>query len=423
MKRVKGTATPVLSRTARFSRESVIADLMAQALARPGLLSLAAGFTDNAVVPDALVRRAVAAMPANGAALQYGSNQGRPQLREALSRRLALQDSLSAPALGAESFVMTSGSQQALYLLAQALCEEGDIVLVEAPSYFVAFDVFFGLGLRVLEMPMTPAGQVDAEGVSELLRELRAKGDLPRVKLAYFITYYSNPSSLSMELSVKKALGGVFAREAPQVVALEDSAYRELHFSAPHPAPSMAALPEWEGRPYAYMGSFSKCFSPGLRLGYFATNLPELKEAVLRIKAQQDFGSGNLSQWIASFALENGLFEPFVATLRTHYGAKARLLSEAFAAEGLRRLGWTWEAPSGGLLFWLHAPAGLDTGSGSAFCRAALAENVLYVPGNLCYAASATAPVGNVRIAIGAPRGEDLAEAARRFASAAASVA
>jgi len=417
---VKHIPTPEWSKTALAARESVIADLMATALVRPGLLSLAAGFTDNAVVPDAIVREAVSAMPEDGAALQYGSNQGRAKLREALSQRLAKIDGTKAPVLCPGDFVMTSGSQQALYLIAQALCNEGDIVLVEGPSYFVAFDVFAGLSLRVMEMPMRADGQVEAEKVAHLLRTLAASGELSRVKLAYFITYFSNPSALSMDLAVKRDLGRVFEAEAPHVVALEDTAYRELHYAAPHPAPTIAALPEWEARPFAIMGSFSKCFSPGLRLGWFATNISRLVEQTLRIKAQQDFGSGNLSQWIAEYALVSGRFDPFVATLRSHYGAKAALLSRAFTDNGLKELGWSWDEPKGGLLMWLSAPEGFDTGSNSAFCHAALEENVLYVPGNLCYADPVHAPVNKVRIAIGAPRGTDLAEAARRFAQAAA---
>jgi 2-aminoadipate transaminase len=417
---VKRTNWPEWSKTALAARESVLASLMTQALTRPGILSLAAGFTDNTVVPTQIVREAVAHLPADGSALQYGSNPGRPKLREILAQRLARQDGVAAPTLCADRYILTSGSQQALYLAAQALCDEGDIVLVEAPTYFVVFDVFYGLGLRVLEMPMTAAGQVDPEGVATLLKKLETQGELPRVKLAYFITYYSNPTALSMDLSVKRALGKVFAERAPRVVTLEDTAYRDLYFTAPHPAPSLAALPEWEGLSYAVMGSFSKCFSPGLRLGWIAANLPEMTGAMLRIKAQQDFGSGNLSQWIAEYAFTSGVFEGFVGVLRHHYADKAFLMSHVLGEFGLKKLGWSWARPEGGLLFWLSAPEGLDTGLESDFCRAALAENVLYVPGAIAYADPQKAPKNRVRIAFGAPRDVDLIEAARRFAKAAA---
>jgi len=406
------------SKTALRSRSSLIADLMAQALARPHLLSLAAGFTDNAVVPADIVRDAVAAMPASGEALQYSSNQGRPKLREALAARLNSLPGETGFGPGAAGVIMTNGSQQSLYMLAQVLCNPGDIALVESPTYFVVFDVLAGLGIEAIPLPARADGQTDAAGAAELLERLRREGRLDRVKLAYFISYYSNPGAHCMDLDVKRTLGSVFAVHAPRVLTVEDTAYRDLWFDAPHPAPSMFSLPEWEGLPLVQTGSFSKCFSPGLRLGYLCTKDAALVEHVLRVKAQQDFGSGNLSQYIAEYALESGGFEPFLRRIRPHYKAKAVAMHEALLQGGLREAGWRWEQPAGGLLFWLRGPEGMDASMDSAFCRACLEENVLYVPGDICYAGTG-APRNGVRLAIGVPAMADLKEAARRFAVAA----
>ncbi|MFA5258196.1 MAG: aminotransferase class I/II-fold pyridoxal phosphate-dependent enzyme, partial [Opitutales bacterium] len=168
---------------------------MATALARPHLLSLAAGFTDNAVVPADIVRDAVAAMPASGEALQYSSNQGRPKLRELIAQRLNTLPGESGAGPDGSGIVMTNGSQQSLYLLSQVLCNPGDIALVEAPSYFVVFDVLAGLGIEAVSMPARADGQTDAVGTVVLLERLRREGRLDRVKLAYFISYYSNPGA------------------------------------------------------------------------------------------------------------------------------------------------------------------------------------------------------------------------------------
>ena len=409
------------SKLAGRSRRSIIADLMAQALVRPELISLAAGFTDNAVVPDSIVREAVANLPADGSSLQYGSNQGRAKLRAALAERMCSLHGELKGAVDAQGVVMTNGSQQSLYLLAQVLCDEGDIALVESPTYFVIFDLLAGLGIKAMPLPMTMAGQVDADATARLLESLRREGCLDRVKLAYFITYYSNPATTSMNTEVKRALGLVFSKAAPNVVVLEDTAYRDLYFTTPHDAPSMFAMPEWDGLPIVQTGSFSKCFSPGLRLGYLATRNEHLVEQILRVKAQQDFGSTNLSQWIAEYALTRGLFEPFVSGLRQHYHSKAKALSEALEAGGLRDMGWNWNVPDGGLLMWLQAPKGLDTSAGGAFCKACLDANVIYVPGDICYA-NADAPKNGVRLAIGVPSTSDLKEAARRFSGAFSSV-
>jgi 2-aminoadipate transaminase len=410
------------SATAARARHSAIADLMVRALVRPGTLSLAAGFTDNAVLPVSIVRDALAHMPAGGGCLQYGSNQGRPTLREAIAAHIGSQHGERPDAVGADGIVMTNGSQQALYLLAQVLCNPGDIVLVESPTYFVVFDVLAGLGIEAVELPMDAAGQVDVAGTGELFERLRAEGRLERVKMAYFITYFSNPSAVSMTEGVKRALGSLVAQHVPWLVTIEDTAYRDLYFSRPYPAASMLSLGEWTGLPLVQTGSFSKCFSPGIRLGFFATNVPALVEKTMCVKGQQDFGSANISQWIAEFAMTRGLFDPFVAGLRVHYQAKAKALDDALGAGGLKALGWRWEMPEGGLMLWLKGPTGLDTGMTGAFCRACMDSEVLYVPGDFCYANAASAPRCNVRLSIGAPPVEDLREAARRFALAAQTV-
>jgi 2-aminoadipate transaminase len=408
-----------MSAAANRSRESVVASLMAKALAKPGILSLAAGFTDNTVLPATLVREAVRNIPENASALQYGSNQGRPALRRSLAEKLRALDGAKIATVDAAGIVMTNGSQQSLYLLAQVLCDEGDIVFVEAPTYFVVFDVLSGLGIEAMSLPMDARGQVDPELLRELLCRLRGEGRLNRVKMAYFITYYSNPGGVSMESGVKRELGKVFSEIAPWVVAVEDTAYRELYFSSPHPAQSILALPEWKGLPVALTGSFSKCFSPGIRLGYFATNVPKIVEKSLNIKAQQDFGSANLSQWIAEYAFASGKFDTLVAGLRMHYAGKARALSDELAFGGLRKTGWKWNDPDGGLLMWLRGPEGLNTGADGDFCRECIDREVLYVPGAICYADPESAPKGNVRLSFGTLPAKDLREGARRFCAAA----
>jgi 2-aminoadipate transaminase len=418
---VKNSQSLGWSVSAKRARQSLIADLMASALSRPGLLSLAAGFTDNAVLPVDIVKQAVANMP-TGECLQYGSNQGRPKLREALAAHLSGLNGEREGSVAAENVVMTNGSQQSLYLLTQTLCNEGDIVLVEAPTYCVIFDIFIGLGINVLPLPMSPDGQVDTEATATMLEAMRLADMLPRIKMAYFITYFSNPAALSMSLGVKRMLGQIFARYVPKMLVVEDTAYRELYYERPSAAPTCMSLPEWEGQPLVVTGSFSKCFSPGIRLGYFATKNAELIDKVLRIKAQQDFGSANLSQWIAEYALTKNLFAPFVAGLRGHYQAKARVLNDALNEGGLRALGWDWTQPEGGLLLWLHGPEGLDTGGNGAFCKACLDANVLYVPGEVSYVDTPDSPKNNVRLAIGSLKSDDLREAARRFAKAASSI-
>ncbi|MDP4879215.1 MAG: aminotransferase class I/II-fold pyridoxal phosphate-dependent enzyme, partial [Opitutales bacterium] len=144
----------------------VIVDLMARALATPELLSLAAGFTDNAVLPRELVARFASELTQAGLAdepLQYGQNQGRARLRELSCEVIASHPGEQAVAFDPSNMFITNGSQQALYLAVQALCDPGDIVLVEEPSYFVCLEMLKGLGLRPIGIPCDDAGAIIPE--------------------------------------------------------------------------------------------------------------------------------------------------------------------------------------------------------------------------------------------------------------------
>ncbi|MDB4385447.1 aminotransferase class I/II-fold pyridoxal phosphate-dependent enzyme, partial [Opitutaceae bacterium] len=133
-----------------------IAKLMAMALENPELLSIAAGFTDTSNLPAEGVEQAVAELvsrPGTPEYLQYGSNQGRPELRRMLAEHLALQEpALNQAEIQRGSFI-TNGSQQALYLAVQVLCDPGDIILVDRPSYFVFLEMLKGLGVEAVSIP------------------------------------------------------------------------------------------------------------------------------------------------------------------------------------------------------------------------------------------------------------------------------
>ena len=149
--------SPILfSRLGQEIASPIIVDLMARALANPNLLSLAAGFTDNVILPRELVRRYATELTQEGLAnepLQYGHNQGRQRLRELSCKAIATHPGEKVQAFDPSSMFITNGSQQALYLSIQAICDPGDIVLVEEPSYFVCLEMLKGLGLRPLGIP------------------------------------------------------------------------------------------------------------------------------------------------------------------------------------------------------------------------------------------------------------------------------
>jgi 2-aminoadipate transaminase len=400
-----------------------ITRLMRTALENPDLLSLAAGFTDTWTLPREEVRHAVdtlLAEPAGAEVLQYGTNQGRPRLRELLAARLAQQDAAPGAGDGEEIFV-TNGSQQALALALQTLCDPGDIVLVERPTYFVFLELARGLGIELRSLPTADEGGLDPAGLEQLLANLAKNGCLNRLKAIYLVSYYSNPSSRSLSEGEKDAIGTALARHGTYPALIEDAAYRDLYFDAPHPSRSILRLDSLAAFPRLYAGTCTKAFATGLKVGYAVCPDEAWRERMLYLKGQHDFGTANFNQAIVERVLETGDYDRCLEGLRQHYRRKRDALSAVFAREDLAAMGWHWEMPQGGLYFWLRGPVDLDTGTESAFCRQALENGVLYVPGGLCYGDDP--PPNYVRISFGVLQEAELAEAGRRFAATARAAA
>lgn len=424
------STTPDFSRLGLRARPPAITRLMQLALEAPGLLSLAAGFTDNATLPvgavDAAFDELRRATP-DPEYLQYGTNAGRPGLRAAIAARLAAQDSPAGsptPDTGVveglrEATFITNGSQQALYLAIQTLCEPGDIVLVDRPSYFVFLELLGGLGVEARSMPVLPEGWLDLSGLADQLAVLTSKGERSRLKAVYFVSYFSNPSGRTLDQAEKRELAATLRAAGCVVPVIEDAAYRELGYevASARAVPGILGDPVWDGFPRLYTGTLTKAFATGLKVGFGVCPDPAWRAAMLHVKGHHDFGTGNFAQALLERALVSGAFESQLGVLRRAYLEKRDALHAALIAAGLPALGWRWQLPAGGLYLWLEAPAGIDTGFDSRFCRSCLDEGVLYVPGELCFGDHA--PKNTVRLSYGVLSPPALAEAGARFGRAA----
>ncbi len=395
---------------------TAIARLMKSALENPRLLSLAVGFTDNATLPvepfcaavEALARR-----PGAPEFLQYGTNQGRPLLRERIAARVSRAEGWPADRIAADQIIIGNGSQQILHLAAEVLCEPGDILLIDRPSYFVFLEMLRGLGIEVRTLPVDGAGHLDLAALEASIVRWRASGELARIRGVYFVSYFSNPSGRTLGIDEKRGLAQVLAAEGLVVPVIEDAAYREMGFTGAQPVPSVLALEEWAAFPRLYAGTLTKPFATGLKIGYGCCTDETWRAKMLHAKAGQDFGSANFNQAVLEEVLGNGAFDAHLAQICAGYATKMQVLHEALLAGGLADRGWRWDRPRGGLYLWLTAPAGLDLGGDGAFFRACVEAGVLYVPGELCYG---DAPVRNTaRLSFGVLAAEELREAARRF--------
>jgi len=394
-----------------------ITRLMATALASPELLSLAAGFTDNETLPVEAVREVVDKLLSRSDAagyLQYGTNQGRLPLREWLARRVSDQDRLpKEQAIAAEQVMITNGSQQALALATQVLCDPGDIVFVENPTYFVYLDVLRGVGADVRDLPRDAENRIDAEAFGQILDAMDS-AERRRVKAIYLLGYFSNPASTTLTEKEKTDLAAVLREREMWVPVLEDAAYRELYFEEASEERSILGLDTFHDFPRLYLGTLTKPFATGLKVGFACCTDADWLQRMLYLKGQHDFGTAHFQQAILEEVLESGRYEPQLKLLRKTYFDKMRTLHEALLEAGLRELGWKWEVPEGGLYLWLEGPRGLDTGVESEFCRRGVENGVLYVPGDLCMGENREKNF--VRLSFAALSQEQLREAGRRFA-------
>jgi len=399
------------------SQPPTIARLMTLMLENPNLLSIAAGFTDNQTLPVPAVQAAIERLGQRAGEpeyLQYGTNSGRPKLRAVLADRLLAMETPPDADTVRKNFFITNGSQQALYLAMQVLCDPGDIVLVDRPSYFVYLEMLVGLGVQARSMPVDATGRIDAAGLAALLETLRTRGELRRVKAVYFVSYFSNPSARSLDESEKNDIADALTNAGVIVPVVEDAAYRELYYTEPHTARSVLSLPAWAAFPKLYLSTLTKPFASGLKIGYGTASDSALLAKMLHVKGHHDFGTANYNQAIFEEVLANGGLDAQLAVIRPGYQKKMHALHGALTAAGLPALGWKWAVPGGGLYLWLEAPADLDTGMDSAFCHACVAAGVLYVPGDLCFGDDA--PKNFIRLSFGVLGESDLIEAGRRFA-------
>jgi 2-aminoadipate transaminase len=443
-----------LSQMGRRTTLPPISWLMQIALTRPKLISLAAGFTDNSTLPVEISRKLlneILRSPSTGRpALQYGITAGEMNLRTLTAKHLHKLDFQSSSSsfsslvlenksrtkdedeknYSPEHVIITGGSQQLLYMTLEALCDDGDIILVEDPTYFVFLSILQSRGIKARGVKLERDG-IDLAHLEKVLTRLKKSGELRRVKALYLVTYFQNPTGATTSLAKKSAtlkLLKKFEHAAGHpLYLLEDAAYRELSFGGdaalrsprsaqradPAIPPTALTLPGASER-VIYTGTYSKPYAPGARVG-FGILPQEIFTVVQRIKGNHDFGTANLLQQLLARALASGLYDQHVAKVRKNYARKARVMKQALAEHfpaGVE----IWEA-GGGLYFWARLPEEISTGVKSKVFQSALKNDVLYVPGELCYAEdpSRATPDHEMRISFGSASEDNIRKGIARL--------
>ncbi len=378
-----------LSRRAQLAAGQPISQLMSQALSAPDLISLAAGFVDPVTLPveetGACLAQLFSDPAAASRALQYGSTIGYPRLREQLLARMFVADGWTAAEakISVDQVVVTAGSNQFLHLVAETILDPGDLVLCAAPSYFVFLGTLANLGARSLGIAADEEGLIP-EAVDECLRRLEEKGELPRVKAIYCTSYFDNPCSVNLSESRRASLVALAQRWSRHgtIYVIEDGAYRELRYHGDD-APSLRRYDE-SGSTVISSGTFSKCFSPGVRVGWGI--LPrELVGPVCDQKGNADFGSPNLAQHLMYEVLDRDLLDPHIRQIRLSYREKLDVMLAAADTYFNQLPGVRWIRPQGGLYVWMTLPEGIDTGPRGKLFERAMRVGVMYVPGQYCF--------------------------------------
>jgi 2-aminoadipate transaminase len=413
------------SRRASTAAGQPISQLMSRALENPDLISLAAGFVDGATLPQDAVQQAIAALfedtRSGSAALQYGSTPGFHALREILRQRM-LQADGQHEGVALDQIVITAGSNQLLHLVSESLLEPGDIVLCASPTYLVYLGLLAGLEARAVGVASDAQGMIP-EALDEQFRQIDSAGNLGRVKAIYLVPYFDNPAGATMPLDRRVAVVETakrWSRLAP-IHVISDEAYRELRYGGDDiPSPRVC---DDSGDTVIVAGTFSKSFSPGIRVGWGV--LPRhLVQPVCDLKGNVDFGSPNFNQHLMAKVLEQNLYEPHLARLRESYRSKLTAMLDA-ANEFLTPLeGVRWYCPSGGLYVWLQLPEQIDAGLDGRLFQMSIREGVLYVPGEYCYPAEGQPLRRNmIRLSFGVQSCEKIREGVEKLARAIAAAA
>jgi 2-aminoadipate transaminase len=337
--------------------------------ARPEIVSLAGGMPYTSALPlDAVGELAGQLIAQRGAvALQYGSAQGDPALREGICEVMALEGIRAHP----DEVVVTVGSQQALDLITRIFVDPGDVILAEGPSYVGALGTFASYQARVVHVPMDDDGLIP-EALGECIAGLA--GQRQRVKFLYTVPSFHNPAGVTLSAPRRAEILRICQRAGLLVV--EDNPYGLLGFDAD----PQRALYANDPHNVVYLGSFSKTIAPGLRVGWAVAPAGIRDKLVLAAEAAVLCHS-SLAQLMVGEYLASQPWREQVKVFREIYRERRDTMLEALAA--VMPAGCRWTRPAGGFYVWLQLPPGLDSKS---MLPRAISSRVAYVPGTGFYA-------------------------------------
>ena len=354
-----------LSTNIKGMKRSAIRELL-KFLGQPGLISLSGGFPSPLTFPTVELKEIMCEVMDTEAAfaLQYGATEGDTLLRSLLVNRYKA----AGVDMSIENMIITTASQQALDLIAKIFINRGDSVIVGLPSYLGGLSAFNSYGANMIGIPMDDEGE-DVQIMEEKIKEQIAKGNKP--KFIYVIPDFQNPAGMTMSESRRKEVIDIAHRY--DILILEDSPYRELRYEGSH----QKTIYELEGNGQVILlGTFSKIFCPGFRIGWVAGH-PDVLDKIVVAKQATDLCTPPFTQRIAARYIEKGLLDPKIQQIREMYSVKQQGMLKALAEFMPEEFSWTH--PEGGLFLMAKGPEWIDTNAMLLDCIKN--ANVAYVAG------------------------------------------
>ncbi len=319
-------------------------------------------------------------------ALQYGITEGYPPLRALLEERLASRFGVKKEG---NTLLVVTGGQQGIELTCKVMCNEGDVVIAENPSFIGALNAFRSNGARVVGVPL----EEDGMNIEALEAAVRAN---PRAKLLYTIPTFHNPAGISTSFAKRKQIYEVAKKHG--LVILEDNPYGELRFSGEE-IPTIKSL-DTDGL-VVYCGSFSKVLSAGMRIGFLSAP-DEVAAKIVVAKQVEDVHTNQFFQMLCAAYLQNCDIDAHIAGIRALYKRKSALMLKTLDENMPSVVRYT--RPEGGLFLWCTLPDGIAL---DGFVQSALERFVAVVPGT-AFNCDESAPSQSFRLTYATPTDEQI---------------
>lgn len=367
-----------------------------KALTDPTIISLAAGNPSPESFPVEDLARISSEIfsDSSTAALQYSVTEGYPPLREDVKARLASRFGIGRDF---DMTIITSGGQQGIELLCKTMCDEGDTVIVEEPSFIGALNAFRSNGAKLVGIPMEDDG-IDIGKLEDAMK------NNPRAKILYLIPTFQNPSGTCMSLEKRKKVYDLAKKY--NIIILEDNPYGELRFAGEE-IPTIKSFDE-DGY-VVYSGSYSKVLSAGMRIGFICG--PEaIVQKMVVAKQVEDVHTNIFFQMLCHRYIAECDMDKHVADIRKLYKHKCDLMLSELDKKMPKCVRYT--RPEGGLFLWCTLP---DNISQPDFVKAAMEKKVAVVPGQT-FNSDPNSPSQSFRLNYSTPSDEQIVEGIDRLA-------